>query len=116
MAGRWQLDRDEEMEPMHGMYGVLDELEVQRTIKRADLTAFLCHFKKAIGPTMLHVDNEGIIDGQRAKDADLWIFILEKLHRVHQEGILERIASERSCNKCRSSKSSSLKAMRKRMS
>ena len=31
-----QLDHDEEMEPMHGMYGTLDaELEVQRTIKRA---------------------------------------------------------------------------------
>ena len=33
-----QLDQDEEMVPMHGMYGTLDaELEVQRTIKRAEL-------------------------------------------------------------------------------
>ena len=32
-----QLDHDEEMGPMHGVYGTLDaELEVQRTIKRAE--------------------------------------------------------------------------------
>ena len=37
-----QLDHDEEMGPMHEMYGTLDaELEVQRTIKRAELMAFL---------------------------------------------------------------------------
>ena len=36
-----QLDHDEEMDPMHGMYGTLEaELEVQRTIKIAELTAF----------------------------------------------------------------------------
>ena len=46
---------------MHGMYGTLDESEVQRTIKRAKLTAFLLHLTKAIGPTMVHVDNKGII-------------------------------------------------------
>ena len=78
-----QLDHDEEMEPMHGMYRTLEaELEVQRTIKRAELTAFLCLFRKAVGPTMLHVNNKGIIDGlwraemryigPRAEDADLW--------------------------------------------
>ena len=59
-----QLDHDEEMAPMRGMYGTLEaELKVQRTIKRADLTAFLCLLRKAIGPTMVHVDNKGIIDG-----------------------------------------------------
>ena len=46
---------------MHGMYGTLDESEVQRTIKRAELSAFLLHLTKAIGPTMVHVDNKGII-------------------------------------------------------
>ena len=63
-----ELDHDEEMEPMHEMYGTSDaELEVQRTI---------------IGPTSVHVDNKGIIDGllwrgellwigQKAKEADL---------------------------------------------
>ena len=36
-----QLDHDEEMDPTHGMYGTLDaELEVRRTIKRTELTAF----------------------------------------------------------------------------
>ena len=83
-----QLDHDEERGPMHGMYGTLDaELEVQRTIKRAELTAFLCLPRKAVGPTMVHVDNKGIIQGlwrgetrcigSRAKDADLWILIWE---------------------------------------
>ena len=43
-----QLDHDEEMGPTHGMYGTLDaELEVQRTIKRAELTAFLCLLKES---------------------------------------------------------------------
>ena len=37
-----QLDHDEEMAPMHGMYETLEaELEVQRTIKGAELTAYL---------------------------------------------------------------------------
>ena len=42
-----QLDHDDEMGPMRGMYGTLEaELEVQRTIKRAELTAFLCSSRK----------------------------------------------------------------------
>ena len=49
-AGKWgacgwsvvQLDYDEELGPSHGMYGSMEaEFEVQRTIKRAELTAFL---------------------------------------------------------------------------
>ena len=41
-----QLDYDEEMAPLHGMYGSVEaELEVQRTIYKAELTAFFC-FKK----------------------------------------------------------------------
>ena len=63
------MDHDEEMEPMHGMPGTLDaELEVQRTIKRAELTAFVCLFRKAIGPTVVHVDSKRIIDGLRKGD------------------------------------------------
>ena len=59
-----QLDHDEEMGPMHGMYGTLEAgLEVQRSVKRAELTAFLCLLRKVIGPTMVHVDNKGIIGG-----------------------------------------------------
>ena len=94
-----QLGHDEEKEPTHGMYGTLHaELEVQRTIKRAELPAFLCLLRKAVGPTMVHVDNKGIFDalcrgfmkctGSKAKDADLWILIWEELHRVHQNGTL----------------------------
>ena len=71
---------------LHGMYGSLDAgLEVQRTIKRKELTAFLCLLKKVIAPIKVHVDNKGITDvlwrGERkcikpkAGDADLWIRI-----------------------------------------
>ena len=42
---------------LHGIYGSVDaELEVQRTIERAELTAFFCLFKKVIG-------HKGIIEG-----------------------------------------------------
>ena len=79
-----QLDCDEQMEPLYGMYGSMEaELEIQRTIKRAELTAFSCLLKRVIGPIKVHVDNKGIIDGlrkgerecimPRAGDADLWI-------------------------------------------
>ena len=37
---------------------VRNELEVQRTNKRAELTAFLCLFRKAIGLTMASVTKE----------------------------------------------------------
>ena len=87
---RWITMR--RMGPMHGMYGTLDaELEVQRTIKRAELTAFLCLLRKAISLIVVHVDNKGIIDGlwrgemrcsgPRAKDAD---FVDLDLGRVTQ--------------------------------
>ena len=58
-----QLGYDEEIGPMHGMYGTWDaELDVQRTVKRAELTAFfLSLFGKAFGPTMVHV--KGLLTG-----------------------------------------------------
>ena len=105
-----QLDHDEDMGPMHGMHGTLDpDLEVQHTIKRADLTAFIRHFGRIVGPTTAHVDIKKIIDGlwrgemkcigPRAKGADLWIWILEEVRRVHQEGVLlevEHVKAHRS--------------------
>ena len=51
IAGKWeacgwsvvQLDFDGAWRPLHGMYGSMNaELEVQRTIKRAELTALFC--------------------------------------------------------------------------
>ena len=80
------MDYDEEMEPLHGMYGSMEaEHVVQRTIKRAELTAFLCFLRKVCGPIKVHVDNKEIIDGlrkgekectkPRAGDAALWIKI-----------------------------------------
>ena len=99
-----QVDHDEVMELMHGMYGTLDaELELQRTFKRAELTAFLCLLRKAIDTMLVHGDNKGIIDGlcigPRGKDADLWILIWEELHRFHHEGkmmeVLEHVTAHR---------------------
>ena len=59
-----QLDHDQEMGPMQGMYGTLDgELEVQRAIKGAELTIFLCLLWRAIGFSMVQVDNTGILMG-----------------------------------------------------
>ena len=69
------------------MYASLEaQYEVERTIKSAELTAFLCVLRKVSGPIKVHVDNEGVIDGlrkgekecnkPRAGDADLWIEIL----------------------------------------
>ena len=88
-----QLDYDEELGPLHGMYGSMEaEFEVQRTTRRAELTAFLCLLRKVCGPIKIHVDNNGIIHGlrkgekvcikPRAGDADLWIKIWEESTRV----------------------------------
>ena len=97
-----QLDYDEEMRPLHGMYGSMEaEYEVQRTIKRAVLTAFLCLFRKVCGPIKVHVDNKGIIDGlrkgekecikPRAGDADLWIKSWEELRELVTRGIFVEV-------------------------
>ena len=56
-AGKWracrwavvQLDYDEEIGLLHGIYGSMEAaLEVQRANKRAGLTAFLCLSKKCL--------------------------------------------------------------------
>ena len=82
-----QLDYDEELGPLRGMYGTMEaELEVQRSIKRAELTAFLCLVKRVGGPIKVHVGKKKrIIDGfwrgerncikPRTGDADLWFRI-----------------------------------------
>ena len=73
-TGKWgacgwavvQLDYDEEMELLRGMYGSVEaEFEVQRTMKRVELTAFLCLLNRLIGPIKVYVDNKGNIDGLR---------------------------------------------------
>ena len=47
---------------LHGMCGSMEaELEVQRTIKRAELTALSCLL--VVGPMKVHVGNKGRIDG-----------------------------------------------------
>ena len=46
------------------------ELDVQRTIKRAELTAFLSLLKSVIGPIKVHVNNKGIVDGLRSRERE----------------------------------------------
>ena len=54
-TGKWracgwsvvQLNQDGDLGPTHGECGTTDaQFEVQRTIKRAELTAFLCLLKR----------------------------------------------------------------------
>ena len=109
------LDHDEEMEPMLGMHGTLDaELEVQRTTKRAELTAFLCLLRKVISPTTVHVDDKGIIDGLwrgEVKCVGRVDFNLgggaqssAKRYIVRRANTSMRIALSRRRNNCRSSR------------
>ena len=104
-AGKWeacgwsvvQLDYDEELGPLHGMYCSM-ELEVQRTIKRAELTAFLCLLNKVFGRIKVHVDNKGIIDGlwrgerkcldRKGGDVDMWITNWEELNLLVSKEML----------------------------
>ena len=84
---------------MHGMYGSMEaEYEVQRTIKRAGLTVFLCLLRKVSGPIKVRVNNKGRIDGlrrgetecikPRAGDAHLWMKIWEEFHELVKRGFL----------------------------
>ena len=97
---RWADARDERW---------VQSFKVQRTAERAEVTAFLCTLRKAVGPAMVHVDKEGMFDGlwrgemrctgPRAQDADVWILIWEELHGVQQEGIpveVEHVKAHRS--------------------
>ena len=50
MVGQWRSNiMMKRWGPLHGMYGSVEaELEVQRTIKGAELTAFLCLLNRVI--------------------------------------------------------------------
>ena len=77
-------------------------LRVQRTTKRAELTTFLCLLRQVIETIKVHVDNKGIIDGlwrgerkcisPKAGDADLWIEIWEQLQCLAAEDIVVEVA------------------------
>ena len=71
-----QFGHDEEVVPMHGIYGTLDvEFEAERTINRAELEAFLCLFRKVAGLTVVFfLRMKGIgskSDGRRLVDLDM---------------------------------------------
>ena len=51
-----QLDYDEEMGALLGMYG-----SVEATTKRAELTAFFCLLKREIVPVRVHVDTRELL-------------------------------------------------------
>ena len=60
--GQW-LGHDGEMGPMRGMCGTLDaDLRCSVRSKELSQRPFLCLLRKAIGPTMMHVDNKGNMD------------------------------------------------------
>ena len=56
------------------------ELEVQRTIKRAELTVFLC-----------------LLRGILWRDADMWILIWDEVHRIHQRHMLLAVQVFKQC-------------------
>ena len=60
-----QLDHDEEMGPLYG--SMEPEFEVQRTVKRAELAAFLCLLKKVTGPIKVHVDNTELLQAKSGR-------------------------------------------------
>ena len=59
LVGQWcSWIFDGELEFLHGRYGSMDAVfEVQHTVKRLEVTAFFCPFKKVIGPIKVHIDN-----------------------------------------------------------
>ena len=87
-----QLDFEEEMGPLRGMYGSMEaEYEVQRIIKRADLWTHE-------GPCGQEGNNLWLRKGENdcvkpgAGDPDLWINIWEELNELVKIGILEEVA------------------------
>ena len=104
---------------------------VQRTINRAELTAFLCLPRKVIGPIKVHVDNKGIIDGwpkgkrvHQAKSGRCR-FMDENVGRTTWSGRKKHFGGSGTCigaqyeeskeKTCRSLRSLSRKAMRRKM-
>ena len=112
-TGKWgacgwavvQPDYDEEMGLVHGVCGSADtELEVQRTIKRAELTAFLCLFKKSYwanqGPLLttrelsMDYENEKVsVFSQEREMLVLRIQTWEELHGLAERGSLVEVGA-----------------------
>ena len=69
------------------------DYEVQRTIKRAELKAFLCLLSMWYhqGPIVGLRKGEKECSKLRAGDADLWIKIWEALHELVKRGILVEV-------------------------
>ena len=80
----------EEKQPWYAICCMmLAELEVQRTVRRAEMWAFTMALSCLTGSATIHTYNIGILDvlsrgeegcaGPKEKDADLWINIWELL-------------------------------------
>ena len=106
------------------MYGSIEaELEIQRTIKRAELVALVCLSKKVVGAIKVHVDNKGIIDGLRKGEKDCIkpragdiYMVREKETSWWKWNMCWRITPKRKRRICRSVRSLSPKAARRLMS
>ena len=80
-----QLDYDKEDEPRSSMYGtMLAELEVQRMIRRAELWAFTMALAGLVGPSTVHTDSMGIVDGVCREEVGLGLEACEST--PHREG------------------------------
>ena len=75
-AGKWgacgwavvQLDCDDEVGLLHGMCGSMGaEFQVQRTIKRAELTAFTCLLRKVDPSRSMWTTREQLMGYEKVK-------------------------------------------------
>ena len=94
-----------EMGSLPVMYGSMEaEFEVQRTIKRAELTAILCLLKKVIGLIKVHVGNKGIISGHGEEKENASVRKLAMLtcgpkflEELHLPGLIRNVNGSGEC-------------------
>ena len=88
-----QLDRVGEIEPKHVYVGPIQAgIEVQRTIKTAEMSAFWLALRGLGASATIHTDNLGILNGvhrgekkcigPKAQEADIWIKIWKEMEKV----------------------------------
>ena len=91
VIGQWcSKITEEEMRPLHGMYGSVEaELEVQRTIKRAELTAFFCLLKRVFWTSTAWQNNGRTVKSSspsRKKSGFSWTRRVRK-RSIEQSGV-----------------------------
>ena len=84
-TGRWcSWNNDGEPEPLCAIYGTMvAELEVLRTMKRAELWAFVKTFAMFFtAHATIHTDHQGVVQGLKQKDADLWKTLWDSINDI----------------------------------